>query len=115
MKSKGLLFIGIILLVFGIVLKKSTQMDALGLASIITGVTLKSIYILSKVRSGEYKPGKEVIFLIVGLILFFTGLYLRNINQTHIKPIYLIICGITFKLIFIIRFIQIVKSAKKLN
>jgi hypothetical protein len=113
MKSKGLLFIGIILLVFGIVLKKSTQMDTLGLASIITGVTLKSIYILSKVRSGEYKPGREVIFLIVGLILFFTGLYLRNINQALIKPIYLIGVGITFKIIFIIRFIQIVKSKKK--
>jgi len=115
MKSKGLLFIGIILLVFGIVLKKSTQMDTLGLASFITGVTLKSIYILSKVRSGEYKPGKEVAFLIVGLILFFMGLYLRKSNQAFIKPIYLIVIGITFKIIFIIRFIQIVKSAKKLN
>jgi hypothetical protein len=113
MKSKGLLFIGIILLVSGIVLKKSTQMNALGLTLIITGVTLKSIYILSKVRSGEYKPGREVIFLIVGLILFFTGLYLRNINQALIKPIYLIGVGITFKIIFIIRFIQIVKSKKK--
>lgn len=113
MKSKGLLFIGIILLVIGIVLKKSTQMDVLGLILIITGVTFKSIYILSKVKSGEYKPGKELIFLIVGLLLFFTGLYLRNINQTLVKPIYLIVCGITFKIIFIIRFIQIVKSEKK--
>ena len=113
MKSKGLLFIGIILLVSGIVLKKSTQMNALGLTLIITGVTLKSIYILSKVRSGEYKPGREVIFLIVGLILFFTGLYLRNINQALIKPIYLIGVGITFKIIFIIRFIQIIRSNKK--
>ena len=113
MKSKGLLFIGIILLVSGIVLKKSTQMNALGLTLIITGVTLKSIYILSKVKSGEYKPGREVIFLIVGLILFFMGLYLRKSNQALIKPIYLIGVGITFKIIFIIRFIQIVKSKKK--
>jgi len=115
MKSKGLLFVGIFLLVLGIVIKKSTQMNTLGLALIITGVTFKAIYIFSKVRSGEYQPGKELIFLFVGLILFFSGLYLRNINQTLIKPIYLIVSGITLKIIFIVRFIQIVKSAKKIN
>ena len=113
MTSKGLLFAGIILLMVGIILRKSTQMETLGLTLIIIGVSFKSIYILSKVRSGEYKPGKELIFLVVGLLLFFTGLYLRNIDQTFIKPIFLIISGITLKLIFIIRFIKIVKSAKK--
>ena len=115
MKSKGLLFVGIVLLVIGIVIKKSTQMNTLGLTLIITGVTFKTIYIISKVRSGEYKPGKELIFLFVGLALFFTGLYLRNMNQTLIKPIYLIVSGNTLKIIFIVRFIQIVKSAKKIN
>jgi len=87
-------------------------MDILGLILIITGVTFKAIYIVAKVKSGEYKPGKELIFLILGLILFFTGLYLRNINQTLIKPFYLIVIGITLKIFFIIRFIQIVKSVK---
>ncbi len=67
MKSKVLLFIGIILLVVGIILKKTTQLDALGLASIITGVTFKTIYILAKVKSGEYRPGKELFFLVSGL------------------------------------------------
>jgi len=113
MKSKGLLFIGIILLVFGIVLKKSTQMDVVGLAAIITGVTCKLIYIVSKARSGEYKPGTELYVLAFGLLLFFTGLYLRGIEQNLIKPIYLIVIGITFKIIFIIRFIQIIRSSKK--
>ena len=115
MKSKGLLFIGIILLVSGIVLKKSTQMNALGLTLIITGVTLKSIYILSKVRSGEYKPGNELMLLVIGLLLFLTGLYLQGINQTLIKPIYLITFGIILKILFIIKFIQIVQSKKKSN
>lgn len=115
MKSKGLLFVGILLLVIGIVIKKSTPMNILGLVLIITGVTFKTIYIISKARSGEYKPGKELIFLLVGLILFFLGLYLRNMNQPYIKPIYLIISGITLKIIFIVRFIQIVKSSKKIN
>lgn len=94
-------------------LRKLSQMDTLGLDLIITGVTLKAIYILLKVKSGEYKPGKELIFLVVGLLLFFMGLHLRNINQNLIRPIYLIVFGITLKIIFIIRFIQIIKSGKK--
>lgn len=115
MKSKVLLFIGIILLVAGIILKKITQMDILGLASIITGVIFKSIYILVKVKSGEYKPGKELIFLVVGLLFLFTGLYLQRIDQALIKPIYLIVFGISLKITFIIRFIQIVQSGKKMG
>ncbi len=113
MKSKSLLFIGIILLVVGILLKKMTQMDVIGLAAIIIGVTCKSIYIISKARSGEYKPGTELFILAMGLLLFFTGLYLRGIEQNLIKPIYLIVLGITLKIIFIIKFIQIIRSNKK--
>jgi threonine/homoserine efflux transporter RhtA len=113
MKSKALLFTGIILLVIGILLRKMTQMDVIGLAAIITGVTCKLIYIVSKARSGEYKPGTELYVLAFGLLLFFTGLYLRGIEQNLIKPIYLIVIGITFKIIFIIRFIQIIRSSKK--
>ena len=113
MKSKSLLFTGIILLVVGILLKKMTQLDAIGLASIITGVTCKSIYIVIKARTGEYKPGKELVFLAVGLLLFFTGLYLRGVEQNLIKPIYLIVLGITLKITFIIKFIQIIRSSKK--
>ena len=101
-------------MVVGIVLKKN-QMDTIGLASIITGVSFKSIYIIAKVRSGEYNPGKELVFLITGLFLFIIGLYFRDIEQPIIKPIYLIVLGITLKIIFIIRFILIVKSGKKMG
>lgn len=113
MKLKGLLFVGIILIVLGIILRKATQMKALGLVLILTGVLFKTIYILAKIKSGEYQPGKEMLFLVVGLILFLSGLYLRNVDQTLIKPIYLIVLGLTLKVIFIIRFIQIVRSNKK--
>jgi len=113
MKSKALLFTGIILLVIGILLRKMTQLEAFGLSLIIIGVTCKSIYIIKKARHDEYKPGKELIFLVAGLLLFFMGLYLKSIEQNFIKPIYFITFGITLKVIFIIRFIQIVKSGKK--
>jgi len=112
MKSKGLLFIGIFLLVLGIVLRKMTPYESLGLALIISGVLCKTVYIISKARSGEYVPGKELIFLGVGLLLFLSGLYLRSLEQNMIDPTYLIVIGISLKLFFIIRFIQIVRSAK---
>jgi len=114
-KSKNILLLGIVLLVAGILLKKIILLDVLGLILIIIGVSLKAIYILAKVKSGEYKPGKELLFLVIGLLLFFTGLYLKNINQNLIKPIYLIVFGLTLKVIFIIKFILIVRSNKKLS
>ncbi len=113
MKSKSLLFIGIILLVAGILIKKMTTMDAVGLVAIITGATCKLIYIVFKIKNGEYKPGTELYLLALGLLLFFTGLYLRGIHQNLIQPIYLIVSGITLKIIFIIKFIQIIKSSKE--
>jgi len=112
-KSKVFLFIGIILLVVGIILINKGGKAVLGLASIITGVTFKTIYIFAKAKSGEYIPGKELILLFVGLMIFLTGLYLRGINQALIEPIYLIVFGIILKTLFIIKFIQIVRSEKK--
>lgn len=112
LKLKRLLFIGIILLVVGIILKKLTHMDVLGLILIITGVTFKAIYILAKVKSGDYKPGKELVFLVAGLFFFFTGLYLKKVNYSLMEPIYLIVFGLTLKVIFIIRFIKITRPKK---
>ena len=115
LKSKKILFLGIILLVIGILLKKTFLMEVLGLRLIITGVILKVLYIFAKYKSGEYKPGKELLFLVAGLILFFTGLYLKKINQNLIEPIYLIAFGLSLKIIFIIKFIIIVRSNKKME
>jgi len=112
MKSKALLFIGIFLLILGIVFRKMTPYEAIGLALIIIGVVCKTVYIISKARSGEYVPGRELIFLGVGLLLFLSGLYLRSLEQNLVDPTYLIVIGLGLKLFFIIRFIQIVRSAK---
>lgn len=112
MNSKLLLFSGIVLLVIGIVLRKMTQLEVFGLSLIIIGVTCKSIYIINKARTGEYKPGKELFALALGLLLFFTGLYLRGSEQNFINPLYLIISGITLKIVFIVRFIQITRKVR---
>lgn len=113
MKSKFLLFFGIILLIVGIVVKKASTYESVGLALIILGVICKSIYIVSKARSGEYKPGKELLFLTLGLMLFLSGLYLRSIEQEIINATYLVVAGIGLKIVFIIGFIQNVRAVQE--
>lgn len=112
MNSKLLLFSGIVLLAFGIVLRKMTEFEIIGLILIIIGVTSKSTYIVMKARSGEYKPGKELFALALGLTLFFTGLYLRGSEQSFINPVILIVSGICLKIVFIVRFIQITRAQR---
>jgi len=112
MKQKWTLFAGIILLVAGIIIRKSTELNVEGLVMILTGVLLKTYYIISKVRSGEYKPGYELIFLFVGLTMFLTGLYLRPVVHFTYAPI-MIVSGISLKFIFIILFIIKTKSKTK--
>jgi hypothetical protein len=112
MSSKILLFSGIVLLIIGIVLRKMTELEIIGLILIITGVTCKSTYIVLKAKSGEYKPGKELFILALGLLLFFTGLYLRGSEPSFINPLFLIISGLTLKIVFIVRFVQITRSQR---
>ena len=113
MGSKSTLFIGIVLLVIGILIKSITDQEALGMAFIIVGVVFKSLYILNKVKTDEYKPGKELILLAIGLLLFFLGLNYTNTKHMCINPLYLIISGITLKTVFIIRFVKIIRSGRK--
>lgn len=111
MKSKWTLFIGIFLLIFGIVIRKTTDLAVEGLAIIIAGVLLKTYYIISKARSGEYSPGYELWFLFIGLSMFLIGLYLKG-HESPFNPLFLILPGILFKVIFIILFIVKTRKAK---
>ncbi|MBT8394664.1 MAG: hypothetical protein KJN66_07410 [Bacteroidia bacterium] len=113
MESKYLLFTGIILLSIGILLRAINQFEYLGLSLILIGVVCKLIYIIIKVKNGDYKPGKELLLLGFGLLLFFTGLYGLDSENLILKPVYFIALGISLKLIFIVRFIQIIRSGKK--
>jgi len=112
MQSKKLLFIGIALLILGIVFRKFTDMTGLGLLMILIGVGCKTIYIIAKTKSGEYKPGKELIWLFLGLALFLTGLVLKS-NNPGILPTVLIVSGLSLKLLFILIFIKKVKPIKR--
>lgn len=113
MKSKFVLFTGIFLLVLGIVFRKISSLEVFGLFLIMSGVLCKTVYIIAMAKSGEYKPGRELIFLFTGLLIFLSGLYLRSHPQNFINPLYLIITGIILKTIFIFRFIYLVRLSKK--
>ena len=109
MKKKWLLFAGILLLVLGIVLRKTTELKTEAILLIITGVLFKTYYVISKIKSGEYKPGYELGLLLVGLVLFLSGLYLRS-HEPPFNPAFLIVPGLLLKVAFIVLFIIKIRS-----
>lgn len=113
MKSKALLFIGIGMLIIGILLRKVFYFEITGLILILTGVLMKTVYIIAKAKSGEYKPGTELIYLFAGLTLFMTGLYLRSIHYDMINPVLMIGTGISLKVLFIVLFIKKTRQNRK--
>jgi hypothetical protein len=112
MKSKWTLFAGILLLILGIILRKAAGLGTEGLMLIIIGVAFKTYYIINKARSGEYKPGYELLFLFVGLTMFMTGLYIRP-YEPPFNPVLLIVPGILLKVLFIVLFIIKTRRTRK--
>lgn len=111
MTKKSLLFIGIFLLIIGILIRKLTDFESIGLVLILVGVACKTIYIIAKVTTGEYKPGRELYFLLIGLILFLVGIYMtKNNHELFIPATVFIIIGLSLKIIFIIWFIRKLKD-----
>ena len=112
MKLKWMLFAGIVLLTSGILLRKFSELSFEPILLIIVGVAFKTFYIIGKVRSGEYKPGIELGILLVGLLLFLSGLYVRS-HELAFNATYLIASGITLKVIFVIMAISKMRSQRK--
>ena len=113
MKSKWILFAGITLLTLGIVLKQFNEIGIEPILLISVGVLFKIYYIIQKARSGEYKPGVELVFLGIGLLLFLVGTYIKNHEPTF-NPAFLIVPGILFKITFIVMVIINIKSHRKI-
>jgi len=114
MKNKWPLFLGIVLLTLGIVLGKTSNIEHLPLALILCGVAFKIYYIAQKIRSREYRPGFEVLLLIVGLILFMGGIMLKK-NGIIENASALKIVGISLKVSFIVMFIIKTRSNRNLK
>jgi drug/metabolite transporter (DMT)-like permease len=114
MKSKKLLFLGIALLIVGIVFRKFTDLNGMGLLLILAGVACKTVYIIAKTKSGEYNPGRELVLLFLGLFLFLTGLIL-NANNPGLFSGLLIGVGLSLKVIFILIFIRKTRSNRGIS
>lgn len=112
MNSKITLFIGIFFLIAGILLKKTTELFFLAIALMVIGVLLKTFYIVAKAKSGAYKPGYELGFVFVGLLLLFSAIYFRE-ELSKFYYAFLIGSGIGLKIAFVILFIIQVKTWEK--
>ena len=112
MKSKWILFIGIILLVTGIVLRVITNLGYEPILFIIVGVSFKTYYVIDKARDGDYKPGYELVFLFVGLLMFLSGIYLRSPELNFISS-FLVVSGLILKVVFVVLFIINIRNNGK--
>lgn len=110
MKSKWILYFGILLLLSGLFFKTFSSIPLIPFLLILSGISFKLIYMFIKIFSGEYKPGFELIFLAIGLLLFIGSYQLQNYNYL-IKPVFLKSLGICFKIVFIIVFIIKVRKS----
>jgi hypothetical protein len=113
MRQKWPIFSGIVLLSVGIVLKAGHFQPIYYLPFLLLGGTLKVYYIIGIIRKGVYRPGIELLSLVVGLSLFFTGIILKNSYQSP-NYLYWMVPGLTLKIIFVLMFVlKIRKYAKE--
>jgi len=105
MKQKWSLYAGILILTTGILLKIFTDMDPVSTLIIVGGVLFKVYYIIINIVKGIYKPGYELVFLLVGLTMFISGRYLLS-PDGFANPAFLTIPGIMLKIAFVALFIR---------
>ncbi len=101
-KIKLLLYTGLTLLTIGIVLRITIGAGLIPSILIYSGVALKVSYLLYIIFKGRFKPGLEILFLLVGLSLVFSGSRLRGFDVNPYLITSMIIAGATLKLLFII-------------
>lgn len=107
MKDKWPLYTGLLLLTTGIVLKILLDDVVWPLVFILSGVMLKVYFVFERIKNQKYKPGAEVLILVIGLALFFSGIHLPFAKDelNSVLPVILKISGIVLKVIFVAVFI----------
>ena len=112
MNTKYFLYLGLILLLLGVVFRYFTPFMVMGLGLIISGVILKLIYIAMAMAKGQYKPGTESLYLIVGLGLLFLGIWYKTNIEASFGYILMVI-GLSLKALFILVFVRKIKQHKE--
>lgn len=108
MKKKWTLLAGITLLLTGIILRFTGMENYLYIPFMAAGGLLKIYYITSQIITGTYKPGYEILFLILGLMLFFSGIALKHTLHES-TYFFLILPGLALKFIFVLAFIRCIR------
>lgn len=109
MKNNWMLFLGISLLIIGVLLRALTDLTQISSILLALGIFLKILYLLVKIRDRSYKPGLELSALIIGLLLFFSGRYLGK-QEIEFYPILLMVTGILLKIGFVILIIRKIRG-----
>jgi hypothetical protein len=111
MKSKYILYIGILLLVAGILLRYFSPYVEVGLGLVLIGVILKLSYVSLAMLRGKYKPKAEILLLLFGLGFLFLGLW-HKLNVSEFVGYGMIVSAVVLKLIFVILFIRKIRQGK---
>lgn len=104
-KQKRLLYLGLGVLTTGLIMRIILSLSFIPNLLIIIGVVCKISYLLKQIIAGKYKVGVELVVLLVGLILFFIGIYLKYNGKEGVHLLF-VFPGIILKLLFIILFIR---------
>ncbi|HPJ42073.1 MAG TPA: hypothetical protein P5120_08800 [Spirochaetota bacterium] len=102
--GKWILFAGIVLLLSG----GAARGAGSGIAPFLfsAGGICKISYILLSVKTGRYRPGYEIIFLVTGLLLLFCGIAARRYAAVSVYSLPLISFAVSLKIIFVVFFVK---------
>lgn len=101
-KLKLLLYIGLVLLITGIIVRVTNGPGLWSNILIYSGIALKVSYLLTIIFKGRFKPGIEILFLLVGLSLVIGGGRLRAFDFHPYFITTMISLGVIFKMLFIV-------------
>lgn len=105
--------IGGTLILLGIILKVAGLAGPWAAMCFGVGGTLKLIYLIVGVRTGQVKVGAEIALLVLGLLLIFTAIYLRKTQQLLDLYPWVLSVGILGKIIFVVLFVRKQKRFRK--
>ncbi len=108
---KIFIYTGFFFLYLGVLTQNLSDAHFVGKILIFLGIGLKVFFLSLKIKYSAYKSGIELIFLFLGLTLFLSGLYLAEKIGISNK-LFLIIPGISLKALFIIILVKKIKGSK---
>lgn len=105
LKGKLLLYVGLLLLTIGLLFRYLSNYQIFAAVLVFIGIAGKLVYLISKLKAKNYNPGLELIILLIGLVVFFIGIYLRSQGISNLG-VFFIIAGLTLKVGFILMFFR---------